>query len=250
MIRRAYTFERSWTGRNSLLPLGMLSLSRIRTVLAWLVLLSLTLLLSGCEGCRRNVRERYYQSLESIGLEKREMLVKRVDKARDAQEDAQEQFEDALEEFQALIGHDGGDLEAMYDSLKGEYDDAEARAEKVREKIRKVENVALSLFDEWQQEIGQFQNGEYRRESEKKLRETKGRYNELLATMKKASASMDPVLKKLNDQVLFLKHNLNAQALGSLDQQATLLESDVSQLIQDMQASIAEADRFIAEMAK
>lgn len=217
---------------------------------AWLLLLTIAALLSGCEGCRRNLRERYYNSLETVGLEKREMLVKRVDKARGAQEEAQEQFEDALEEFQALVGHDGGDLEKMYNSLKGEYEDSEARAEQVREKINKVENVALALFDEWQQEINQFENHEYRRVSERKLRDTKNRYSELLATMKKASASMDPVLTKLSDQVLFLKHNLNAQALGSLDQQATLLENDVQRLLGDMQASIAEAERFIADMTE
>ena len=223
---------------------------RFHHLTSWFLLLAMAALLTGCDGCRRHVRERYYNSLESVGLEKREMLVNRVDKARGAQEEAQEQFEDALEEFQALVGHDGGDLEKMYNSLKGEYEDAEARAEKVREKINKVENVALALFEEWQDEIEQFENGEYRRTSEKKLRETKSRYNELLATMQKASASMDPVLTKLNDQVLFLKHNLNAQALGSLDQQATLLENDIQALLGDMQASIAEAERFIADMTE
>ena len=115
---------------------------QMRRFIAWFILITTTALLSGCEGCRRDLRERYYRTWEKVGLEKREMLVKRVDKARDAQEDAQEQFADALEEFQALVGHDGGELEAMYNSLKGEYDDAEARAEKVREKIKKVENVA------------------------------------------------------------------------------------------------------------
>ncbi len=227
----------------------MLKPHLLRQTVTWLLLLATTSLLSGCEGCRREVRERYYRTWEKVGLEKREMLVKRVDKARNAQEEAQEQFADTLEEFQALVGHDGGELEAMYGSLMGEYDDAEARAERVREKIQKVENVALALFDEWQQETNQFQNADYRRESEKKLRETKTRYTQLLAVMKKASASMDPVLQKLSDQVLFLKHNLNAQALGSLDQQADLLQTDVSRLIEDMQASIAEADRFIAEMS-
>ncbi|MEM1203813.1 MAG: DUF2959 domain-containing protein [Acidobacteriota bacterium] len=219
-------------------------------VATWLLLILIASLPAGCDGCRKKVRGKYFDSLEKIGLEKREMLVKRVDRARDAQEDAQEQFEDALEQFQALVGYDGGELESMYDKLKGEFEDAEARAEEVREKIQRVENVAQALFEEWQQEIAVFENAEFRRSSEKKLRETRGRYESLLASMEKAASSMDPVLVKLRDQVLFLKHNLNAQALGSLDQQAELLQSDIVRLIGDMQTSIAEADRFIAEMSK
>ncbi|MEM6794118.1 MAG: DUF2959 domain-containing protein [Acidobacteriota bacterium] len=220
-----------------------------RRFFGWVSLLTLALLAGGCDGCRKNVRDEYFRYLEKVGFEKRDLLVKRVDKAKEAQEEAQEQFEDALEEFQALIGHDGGDLETMYDSLKSEYDDAEGRAEEVRDRIQKIENVAGSLFDEWRQEIAQFDNKTYRRESEKKLRETQGKYEGLLRTMKKAAGSMDPVLDKLRDQVLYLKHNLNAQALGSLDQQVGVLQDDVSELIADIQASVAEADRFIAEMS-
>ena len=222
--------------------------SRFR-VLLWTLLCFLLVSLTACDGCKRQVREEYFKSLEKIGFEKREMLVKRVDKARDAQEDAQEQFEDALEQFQALVGHTGSDLEAMYGSLKAEYEDAEARAENVRSRIRKVENVAEALFSEWETEIGEMQNPEYKRESRKQLSVTQTKYKKLLTTMKKASQSMEPILAKLKDQVLYLKHNLNAQAFGNLDREAELLQTDVGRLITDMQESIAEADRFIAEMS-
>jgi hypothetical protein len=59
---------------------------------------------------------------------------------------------------------------------------------------------------------------------------------------------MDPVLKRFNDQVLYLKHNLNAQAIASLQTTAAGIDTDVSALIKDMEASIAEADDFIKQM--
>jgi hypothetical protein len=211
------------------------------------VLLALTLAtLAGC----RAVREEYYKSLEKIGIEKRELLVSRVGKAAEAQSDAQKQFKDALEEFQALVGYRGGDLEAMYSKLSGEFEKSQKRAEEVHERIRKVREVAQSLFAEWQREIGQFENADYRRESEQQLRETRQRYDQLVVVMEKAAKAMDPVLVKLRDQVLYLKHNLNARALGSLRTTADTLQKDVSQLIAEMQSSIAEADRFIADMKK
>ena len=211
---------------------------------ALLTLLLLALPLAGCQAAR----EEYYRALEKVGVEKRELLVHRVDKAKEAQEDAQEQFKDALEEFQALVGHQGGDLETMYKKLSGEYEDSVRRADEVRERVRKVEEVAQSLFDEWRKEIGQYGDAELRRESERQLEATRARYGQLVQVMKRSTRPMEPVLGKLHDQVLFLKHNLNAKALGALSGTAKNLQVEVDALIAQMQSSIAEADRFIAEM--
>jgi len=211
---------------------------------ALLTLLLLALPLAGCQAAR----EEYYRALEKVGVEKRELLVHRVDKAKQAQQEAQEQFKDALEEFQALVGHQGGDLEAMYKKLSAEYEDSVKRADEVRERVRKVEEVAQSLFDEWRREIAQYGDAELRQESERQLEATRARYGQLVQVMKRSTQPMEPVLGKLHDQVLFLKHNLNARALGSLSGTAKNLQADVDALIAQMQGSIAEADRFIAEM--
>ncbi|MBW6453735.1 MAG: DUF2959 domain-containing protein, partial [Methyloprofundus sp.] len=54
----------------------------------------------------------YYSGLEKIGIPKREIMVHRVEKARDTQQDAKEQFKTTLEQFSALTQFNGGDLEA------------------------------------------------------------------------------------------------------------------------------------------
>lgn len=216
-------------------------MTKSRRICLLLALFALTL------GCRA-AREKYFGALEKVGIEKRELLVHRVDKAKDAQEDAQKQFKDALEEFQALVGHDGGDLETKYSQLSSEYERSVARAEEVRERVRKVEEVAESLFDEWQREIGEYSDSSLRRQSERQLALTQTRYRQLLQVMKRSLEPMEPVLVTLRDQVLFLKHNLNAKALGSLQGTAKDLQADVDTLIVEMAASIAEADRFIKEM--
>jgi hypothetical protein len=209
-----------------------------------IVALAGALLLPGCKAAR----EKYYNALEKVGIERRELLVSRVDKAREAQVDAEKQFKDALEQFQALVGHQGGDLEKMYSKLSSEYEASEKQAEEVRTRITKVEQVAQSLFAEWQKEIGQYQDQQYRRESERELAATRARTDQVVKAMKKAAKTMDPVLLKFRDQVLFLKHNLNARVLGSLTGTAKSLEVEVGGLIQQMQGSIAEAEGFIKEM--
>ena len=49
--------------------------------------------------------------------------------------------------------------------------------------------------------------------------------------------------------MLFLKHNLNAQAIAYLRNEFASIENDIASLIRDMEASIAKADAFISELA-
>jgi hypothetical protein len=187
----------------------------------------------------------YYATLERFGFEKRDILKRRIHDGRDDQQEAKEQFQSALEAFQAATGFQGGDLEQVYDRLKGELDRCEARAAEVHEDIGSIETVAADLFDEWERETGRYTSPDLRRQSQRMLRDTRRQYAELIATMRRAERSMEPVLGGFRDQVLFLKHNLNARAIASLQQNVASIESDVATLIREMERAIAEADAFI-----
>jgi Skp family chaperone for outer membrane proteins len=192
----------------------------------------------------------YYGTMEKLGYHKRDLMVNRVESARDAQQDAKKEFESALEKFSSVLQFDGGKLEDKYDQLKSAYDRSNARAETVRERIESVEDVAEALFAEWEEELGQYSSASLRRSSERKLKQTKRQYAHLISAMKRAERKMDPVLSAFNDQVLFLKHNLNAKAIASLQTELGSVEAEVNSLIRDMEASIKEADAFISSMAK
>ena len=207
-------------------------------------LLLAILSLAGLPACR----SAWYSTLEAFGVHKRDLLVDRVEEARDAQAEAKEQFADALEAFKSVQGFEGGDLEALYDRLKGELDRSETRVEDVRGRVSDVERVSKDLFEEWQGEIEQISSADMRARDEAMLRDTQERYKTLIAAMKRAESRMEPVLVRFRDQVLFLKHNLNARAVASLSGALGAIESDVGELIAEMEASIAEADAFLASM--
>lgn len=192
-------------------------------------------------GCQKA----YYASMEKMGYDKREILSDRVENARESQEDAKEQFANALERYKSVVDFDGGKLEEKYNILNDEYETSEAMAEDVRDRIESVEDVAGALFEEWAEEITQYSSSKLRRSSQKQLTATKARYKTLIRAMKKASSKMDPVLAAFKDQVLYLKHNLNAKAIASLEGELTTIRSDVAVLIKEMEKSIAEADAFI-----
>ncbi|MFK7856940.1 MAG: DUF2959 domain-containing protein [Granulosicoccus sp.] len=189
-----------------------------------------------------------YNTLEKIGIHKRDLLVGNVEDTRDAQKEAQEQFQDALERFGTIVTIEETDLKKAYDNLKDEYEDSVDAADEVSEQIDDVEEVAADLFAEWREENKLYTDNVLRRDSENKLRDTEARYKEMLKSMQDAEASMQPVLASLRDNVLYLKHNLNAQAVGSLRTTFNELEGDIGILLERMNQSIARSNEFINQL--
>jgi hypothetical protein len=204
-------------------------------------LTGLTLLIGACASLEYRVRE-------SFGQQKHELLVDRVDAARESQEEAKEQFVSALEHFKAVTGFTGGDLEAKYEELQAEFDRCVARADDVRQRVRSVDDVARALFREWEDELEEYSSAQLRQSSERQLRQTQQDYERLLALMRTAAERMDPVLATFKDQVLYLKHNLNARAISSLGGVTAELQRDVEALVADMERAIADANRFLESM--
>jgi sugar-specific transcriptional regulator TrmB len=199
------------------------------------------LLLPGCKNA-------YYSTMEMLGHPKREILVERVEIARDSQTEVKEQFKTALEKFSEVVNFSSGELEEKYKELKKEYDRSSSKSKVVADRIAAVKNVASALFKEWEAELEQYSSQEYRAKSEQQLNQTRQRYDKLIAAMERAHEKIAPVLVVFKDQVLFLKHNLNAQAIASLQGELASMEADVGSLIREMEASIAEADAFIEQM--
>ena len=206
-----------------------------------LVALGLVVVFSG--GCRST----YYAMWESLGKEKRHLLRGEVEQAREDQAEASEEFKDALTRVKELTGFQGGELENVYLQLKDDYDDCEQRAAIIDDRIANVEQIAADLFAEWETEIGQMSNATFRASSRRSLAQTRERYHQLQRAMVKARDRMNPVLIRLKDYVLYLKHNLNAQAVGALGAEMGHIEADVDVLIRDIERSIQAADTFLKD---
>ena len=204
----------------------------------WLLPLVLIVALTGC-------RSTYYAMWESVGKEKRHLLKDEVSAAREDQAQASQEFKDALTRVKELTGFQGGDLEDAYRRLKGDWEDCQHRAEVIDDRIRNVEQIAADLFVEWDNEIGQITNPTFRSKSRQSLVRTRDRYQRLHLSMAKVRNRMDPVLTRLNDYVLYLKHNLNAQAVGALGTEMAAIQTDVNVLIRDIERAIQEADQFL-----
>jgi len=186
--------------------------------------------------------------MEKFGVHKRDILVDRVEEGRDSQQEAKKEIVDALQAFKAVAGFEGGELESVYGKLKDRYEASDEAVSEVKERIGAIEDVSEALFKEWAGEIDGMQDAELKRSSREMLDDTKVRAAKLIGAMKAAEGKMEPVLTKLKDHVTFLKHNLNAKAVASLQKNLATIETDVGALVADMEKSIAEADAFIQAM--
>ncbi len=204
-------------------------------------MLVVTLTLTGCQSA-------YYSAMEKVGVHKRDILIDRVEETKDSQQESQEEFKSALERLTTLIDFNGGELQDTYNQLNDDYESSLNAANEVSTNINKVEDVAEALFDEWADELEQYKSASLKRESSKKLAATKRQFDQLLRSMRSAESKMEPVLTSLHDNVLYLKHNLNAQAVSAIKGEFTNLKRDIQLLMNDMNKSIADSNKFIEQM--
>lgn len=190
----------------------------------------------------------YYSTMEKFGQHKRDILVSKVEDANESQEEAQKEFTSALEGLSALINFDGGKLEDYYHQTKDHYEASAEAAADVSNRIEAIESVAGALFDEWEDEITQFSNAKLQRQSKLQLSETKRKYDKVIRSMHRAESSMNPVLSALKDNTLYLKHNLNAQAIGALEGEYKTIQKDITSLIAEMNVAIDSSKQFIANL--
>lgn len=207
------------------------------------VLISLfaVIALQGCQSA-------YYSAMESFGKHKRDLLADEVENAQEAQQEAQEQFASALEQLSTLIAFDGGDLQDQYEATQAQYDASKEAADEVTSRIDSIESVGEALFDEWTDEIEQFSNAKLKSQSRTKYRETERKYQKLVRAMRRAESKMAPVLTALKDNTLYLKHNLNASAIGALEGEYRNIKADINTLIKEMNAAIKESDKFLSDL--
>ncbi|RBP48570.1 DUF2959 family protein [Arenicella xantha] len=209
-----------------------------------IITLLMLIALSACG----TVQKAQYSALEKVGVHKRDILIDRIEDTSETQQEAKKQFRSAYDELASLINVKDAGLEKKYKRMAKAVAASEDKAAELDERIQSVNRVAEDLFDEWKDELGQYQSSSLRRASEKNLQTTKARYADIYQKMKVSQSRIEPVLRVLQDNTLYLKHNLNARAVSSISGEVVIIESQVEDLIQQMEASITESNRFVKSM--
>ncbi|MDD5268078.1 MAG: DUF2959 domain-containing protein [Methylococcales bacterium] len=194
----------------------------------------------------KKIRMAYYSARESIGEHKREIVVYQVEQACVSLQETRGEFEDALERFKNLVCVNESGLEHKYNLLNRQYQFCRLKSEAVSNRIRAIEEVSEALFVEWESEMNEYTNRALRNNSKLQLKAARQNYARLIKAMQRAESKIQPVLAAFKDQVLYLKHNLNARAIAALQHEFIEISIDISQLIQAMEQTIAEASLFVS----
>jgi len=176
--------------------------------------------------------------------------VAQVDQACDSLKESRDQFVDALEKFKYIARHDDSPLDLRYQQLKKRYDVCRNKADQVTKRIRAIEEVSDALFAEWEAELAMYSSRTLRARSQQQLKKSRQQYGRLVKALKMAESRMQPVLAAFQDQVLFLKHNLNAHAIAALRQEFVEVGMDISKLIEVMEHTINEASQFVSVLVE
>jgi len=206
-----------------------------------------SLLLLSLSACG-TVQKAQYSALEKVGIHKRDILIDRIEKTTVSQEETKQQFQSAYEELASLVTIDDQGLEKKYKRMSKAVERSEDKAAELDSRIKSVDQVAKALFEEWQTELDQYQSASLRNTSERNLNTTKQRYAVIYAKMQAAQQRVEPVLEVLQDNTLYLKHNLNARAVSGLSGEVLKIEDKVAELIQQMENSINESKAFVKSM--
>ena len=198
----------------------------------------------------KKIRSVYYSVQESIGEHKRDIVVAHVEQACVGLQETKVEFENALERFKTLVCVNESTLDHKYNLLNRQYQFCCAKSEAISDRIKSIEQVSEALFAEWENELGEYTNRSLRAHSKQQLRLARQNYAKLIKAMQKAEAKIQPVLAVFKDQVLYLKHNLNAQAIAALRHEFIEIGIDISQLIRAMELSVAEASQFVAALTQ
>ncbi|MEI7996435.1 MAG: DUF2959 domain-containing protein [Methylococcaceae bacterium] len=194
----------------------------------------------------KKIRMAYYSARESIGEHKREIVVYQVEQACVSLQETRDEFEDALERFKNLVCVNESGLEHKYNLLNRQYQFCRSKSDAASNRIRAIEEVSEALFMEWESELNEFTNRALRNNSKQQLKAARQNYARLIKAMQRAESKIQPVLAAFKDQVLYLKHNLNARAIAALQHEFIEISIDISQLIQAMEQTIAEASLFVS----
>lgn len=200
---------------------------------------------------KKRLNNLYYRSQELLlGHHKRDIVVIHVDQACNSFKNTRDQFETALDQFKNITHAEESSLEYRYKLLSRQFDFCSSRSDDVSHRIAMIEAVSASLFKEWESELVQYSNRTLRTYSRQQLKYSQQQYNRLIKAMRKAESKIYPVLSAFKDQVLFLKHNLNAQAIAALQHELVEIGIDISQLIEAMEITINEAGQFLSTLAE
>jgi hypothetical protein len=209
-----------------------------RRALPWLVL---ACLLGGCSTM-------YYAAMSQLGWERRDILVHRIEVARDSLRATGRALDAAWRTFHAAAAADA-DAAVVPAHLQTAYAHTDASARDAQQHVAAVESAGRALFEAWREDVAGTEDAALRTRDAELYERARARYDSTLAAMRQALAGIPPVLDLLRDQAAFLQRDQGPAARGALRAALAAAVADAGRLQQDIGRAIIEANASVQQLA-
>ena len=182
------------------------------------------------------------------GVKQVERLVKASGNTVKAIADTKVQLMKTMEVYNSLFADDADNRKKIYNNIQKEMENTEKRRGKIVEEAAKMNAEADALFKDWTNSTAAIESPDLRKRSEERLNATKASYAEIGTAAQKAGDMYGPFMKALQDQITFLGHDLNPDAVASLKPDAAKLNERADQLIRSIDDTIATSNKNIGAL--
>jgi hypothetical protein len=182
------------------------------------------------------------------GVKQTERLIKASGNTVKAIGETKVQLMKTMDVYNALMADDATDRKKLYKSVQKEMDNTEKRRMKITEEAAKMKSEADTLFAQWAESAAAIENPDLRKRSEDRLEATKASYAEIEAVGQKAADLYPPFMKDLQDQITYLGHDLNAEAVASLKPEVAKLNEKAQALVRSLDDTIGTANQKISAL--
>jgi len=185
---------------------------------------------------------------EAPSVRQTEQLAKKADALIGEVEEAQLQVRAALDAYNALVRGGASDLRKPYRNLDREIERCEKRREAVQRRADDAKKEADAYFRGWAASLPLIASEDLRGRSEARMRDSRTRFDGILAAGRRAATEYEPFLVRLRDQWTYLGHDLNPSGLESLRPDAQELTESGTQLLVEIESSLREARSYVASI--
>ena len=182
------------------------------------------------------------------GHKRTDELIERIDETVKEMREGRKRVAKTLAAYNEVFSREEKRRRSAYKDLVKSLDKQEERSKKLRERFKELEKTAEKYFKEWSKSLKEIKKGELRDRSATRLDETRKRYLELIGAGEEAQNGFRPVVEGLEDQVVYLGHDLNQTSVESLETDRAKINDVARGLMARIDSFAAAADAYVASL--
>jgi hypothetical protein len=195
-------------------------------------------------GC--SVFQDLFSSSKSGGPSQVSDLVGRIERVYVEAELSKQAMHTAVAGLETIASGDlKGDPSTAYAAYLEALEASEGQARTLRETYEPLKEAAVPFFQQWTDNLKEYDNPDIRLRSQSRLAATRQRYEAIVAAVEPAMADYDTINKGLRDYALFLGHDLNPSALSEIQDGVAALVQRAGMVERGFDACLVAARAYV-----